>query len=353
MWRQRKNQMRKTITLFALAAICATANAKVLTVSNNSNSPGQYTSVQTAITAAVAGDTIYVHGSVTSYGAITLNKRLVLIGAGYKPTGTQYNLPTVIDYVYLNQSTSSSLPTGSIIKGIAVISISGSGETASSVNNITLERNFISSNLSVAGKGWIIKNNMIGSVAVGYNENIIISNNIIGSGNYGIATSNKPSVIICNNVFLKNNYMTDVSYAIIANNFFIEPTTLNYFSGTQNTWNKNIFLYGDETNYKIFPLAGNTGVGNLNTTDPQFVSAIPLDVTMANARTYDWNLLSTSLGKTYGTDGSDIGFYGGSYPMPNLTGAVNMPQIVSVDIQNSVIPLNGTLNVEIKARSQK
>jgi len=293
--------MRKLITLFALAAICATANAKVLTVSNNSNSPGQYTSVPTAITAAVAGDTIYVHGSVTSYGDIILNKRLVLIGAGYMPTGTQYNLPTVMGTISLNQSTSSTLPTGSIIKGINFGTLSGTGE-ALLVNNITLERNFISGQIYVKGKGWIIRNNMIGYVVVYDNENIIISNNIIG--NNGITTSNKPSVIICNNVFLKGCYMSGVSYAIIANNFFIEPSALSSFTGTQDTWNKNIFIYGDDTSYKIFPPASNTGVGNLNTISPQFVSAIPLDVTMANARTYDWNLLSTSLGKTYGTDGS-------------------------------------------------
>jgi hypothetical protein len=39
--------------------------------------------------------------------------------------------------------------------------------------------------------------------------------------------------------------------------------------------------------------------------------------------------------------------------MPNMTGATTLPQVISVDIQNSVIPVGGTLNVELKAKSQK
>jgi hypothetical protein len=64
-------------------------------------------------------------------------------------------------------------------------------------------------------------------------------------------------------------------------------------------------------------------------------------------------LNATSLGVKYGTDGTDCGIYGGSYPMPNMTGATTLPQVISVDIQNSVIPVGGTLNVELKAKSQK
>jgi hypothetical protein len=39
--------------------------------------------------------------------------------------------------------------------------------------------------------------------------------------------------------------------------------------------------------------------------------------------------------------------------MPNMTGAPNIPQITSMDLQNSVIPISGTLNIELKARGQQ
>lgn len=112
-------------------------------------------------------------------------------------------------------------------------------------------------------------------------------------------------------------------------------------------------IYSDPANYKTFPPANNTGVGNLNTVDEQFTTTIPLDISLANAPKQDWILATTSIGFKYGTDGTDVGIYGGSYPMPNMTGAPNIPQITSMDIQNSVIPQNGTLSIELKARGQK
>ena len=74
--------MKTKITLF-LALFLATATgafAIVRTVSNNPSSPGQYTSIQAAIDASgLTGDTIMVAGSATSYGDMTIGKKLVLV----------------------------------------------------------------------------------------------------------------------------------------------------------------------------------------------------------------------------------------------------------------------------------
>jgi len=55
----------------AFLLIAGNAHAAILTVNNNSTSPGQYTSLQAAITAAHAGDTLLVSGSNTDYGPRT------------------------------------------------------------------------------------------------------------------------------------------------------------------------------------------------------------------------------------------------------------------------------------------
>jgi hypothetical protein len=340
--------MKTNLLILILAlGLINNANAKVFTVNNGTITAGQYTSVQAAVDAASAGDTIYIHGSVTNYGNVTLNKRLVLIGAGHKPTGTQYNLPTTLGTILLNQGGSTTLPAGSIIKGINCNYIYGSGGSLA-VNNITIERSYIYS-LSICGNGWIVRNNFISNIGIQNFGNLIISNNFLNL----ISSSDKPSVVIVNNIFLTGGYISSVSYAAIVNNIFMEPGILAHFNGTQNTYNKNIFIYADPVNYKIFPPANNTGAGNINTTNPQFISTIPLDVSQDNSRNYDWNLRSTSAGINYGTDGTDTGIYGGSYPMPNLTGVSNMPQMVTMDIQNSVIPENGSLNVDFKSRKQR
>ena len=150
--------MKKILLSLVFAAIATSAHATIRTVNNGTVGAGQYTSVQTAVDASAVGDTIYIHGSQTSYGNVTLNKRLVLIGAGHNITGTQFNFKTLLDNILLSQGNSTTLPTGSTIKGINFGSIYGSGGTLP-VNNITLERNYISSYASILGTGWILRNN--------------------------------------------------------------------------------------------------------------------------------------------------------------------------------------------------
>lgn len=341
--------MKKLYFLFVLAVTTFTANATIRTVNNGSVGAGQYTSVQTAVDASAVGDTIYIHGSETSYGNVTLNKRLVLIGAGHHVKGTQFDFSTKLDWIYLSQGNSTTLPTGSTVKGIEFYGFQGSGGSLD-VNNITMERSYISSSVSVLGNGWICRNNFISSIYIQNFKNIIISNNVITSYIYN---SNKPSVIITNNIFLNGGYINATDYATITNNIFIEPSPLTNYTGKQNTWNKNIMIYADPATYKVFPPTGNTGVGNLNTVDAQFTATIPLNISQLDATKQDWVLLASSIGFKYGTDGTDVGIHGGSYPSPNNTGATNIPQITSMDIQNSVLPQNGTLNIEFKAKGQQ
>jgi len=54
-----------------------------LTVSNNPNAVAQYTDIPPAIAAASPGDTIYVGGSPNSYSNFTIDRKLVIIGAGF------------------------------------------------------------------------------------------------------------------------------------------------------------------------------------------------------------------------------------------------------------------------------
>ncbi|MCE3295728.1 MAG: hypothetical protein K0R65_1442 [Crocinitomicaceae bacterium] len=343
--------MKKIVlSILAVAGLSLAAQATVRTVSNNTIAAGQYTTVQAAVDASAAGDTVYVHGSATTYGDVTLNKRIVLIGAGHRVEGTQYNLPTTLGNVYLSQGNSTTLPAGSTIKGINITSYFTGQGGALPVNNILLERCYVGG-LSFCGNGWIIRNNFLGFAGINNFSNVILSNNVVQSY---ITTSDKPSVVISNNVFLRS-YISSVSYANITNNLFIEvpQPVSSYFTGTQNTYNKNIFIYADPINFQNFPLSGNTGVGNLNTTAGQFVSTVPLNVSLSDSRSYNWQLNGSSIGADYGTDGTDVGIYGGSFPMPNMSGVCTMPQMVSMDIQNSVIPQNGTLDVNIKAKGQK
>ncbi|MBQ4392596.1 MAG: hypothetical protein II826_05730 [Prevotella sp.] len=75
--------MKKTIFTLAALSLAVAANATIFRVSNVAGSTAPYSSISAAHDAASEGDTIMVDGSSSSYGSISIKKRLVLIGPGY------------------------------------------------------------------------------------------------------------------------------------------------------------------------------------------------------------------------------------------------------------------------------
>jgi len=63
----------------------------------------------------------------------------------------------------------------------------------------------------------------------------------------------------------------------------------------------------------------------------------------------DFNLADGSPGENGGTDGEDIGIYGGSFPFNKYGYPPNMPYPVFMEITNPVIGVGGTLNVVFEA----
>lgn len=68
----------KSSLLLLLLLVASLAQGTIRTVSNNPDRPAQFDNVNAAIAAAVAGDTIYVHGSQFTYPDFTVTKKLIL-----------------------------------------------------------------------------------------------------------------------------------------------------------------------------------------------------------------------------------------------------------------------------------
>ncbi|MFO7923195.1 MAG: hypothetical protein R6U58_05845, partial [Bacteroidales bacterium] len=71
-----------TVAMFFNVAV----NAAVWRISNISGADADFTSIQDAIDSHLvdfSGDTLYIEPSSVSYGSVTLNKSLVIIGNGY------------------------------------------------------------------------------------------------------------------------------------------------------------------------------------------------------------------------------------------------------------------------------
>jgi hypothetical protein len=348
--------MKKQFLLFILAIFYASQlDATIITVSNNvqDNNAAQYSSLQDAFDAASAGDTVFVSGSSTSYGYVYLSKQIVLIGAGYNPNNqtqlksqiTQFSIEIGMD----GFGNPVSNPSGTKIMGFEISYMF----VYDNVNDIEVARNYISY-LYFYGSGltdWLIINNIIYSI---YNSNnyaigVVISNNII---TYDIYRSSGSSVLISNNLFIKASgaSFVNVENAIITNNIFYGAET----SGCDYcTFNNNISIGGG---YTEFAYENNSAANNLVSTNPQFESVA------ATAFSYgdDYHLGSSSPGIEGGTDNTDIGIYGGSYPFPSggdvpyQTSAMpNFPQIIDMNVQNAVLPQNETLQVQVEAKTQE
>ncbi|MCX6257748.1 MAG: hypothetical protein NTW49_07640 [Bacteroidia bacterium] len=339
-----KNIYFQLLFVLSMIGLSFVAGATVITVSNSVVSAAQYSNLQTALDNCNVNDTIYVLGSVTSYGTIHIKKRITLFGAGYDPYTTQLSLQTKIGTVYIDTLT---FPiSGMKICGFQIEGMINNSNTA--VKSVTIERNRINSSgpaVNVGGNNWVIRNNILGnwvsSINVNYYSNILILNNFIYYG--AVVNSSSSSVLISNNIFYNFTSFSNVSNAIFTNNIFLGAVV----SGCSLCSFSSNITY----NSGSLPDGNNSGAGNFNNMNPLFVSAnIPMSgVDWLSIKNYDWHLQSSSPGHNTGTDGTDIGIFGGSYQFHDFTGTPPIPLITIMNVINSNVPQNGTLNVNFKA----
>lgn len=351
------------------------ASATIINVNNSVTlpvNPGQYTTIQAAIDAASSGDTILVAGSAIQYNGATITKSITLIGAGYNPDkqnnygsiiyngsmnlqgagnnntkiiGFEFRTDIYIDlgansvqikrcfftgtHIIIKDSTTNTLITENIFRGGYVSFASTSTVKSKGQKNLTISNNVFSdgacikyTNLYWDGSKYVdfIKND--------YSPVYIIHNLFLdGSYNNPLPTSNfKLALVNLRNAVIENNIFYNIDPSIDANSC----TTC----GVNNTYNNNLTYAG--ASLPSLPIANNIGNGNINNSDPKF-TAIFSSSTVYWIISDNFRLKNSSPGKNAGTDASDIGPTGGSFPIylsTNrwLTGEPPIPQIKSMNI---------------------
>lgn len=323
----------KALALVPALLLSAIASATVRTVSNSPSQPAQYTDLQTAINAAASGDTLYVLGTGTAYGSAQLSAPLTIIGSGYAPPPPAQ--ATVIPTIYLYAGAA----------GSKVMGVDCTNQMYVYSNNITLERcrfNYISP--QVAGlTNFVIRHNYIYYCSLNYASSALVANNIFHSSGY-LQYSNSSSVVITNNLFMTYYWyaLTSVSGALVTNNIFWQSVPGDG-TVTGCTFNNNITF---QTANDALPFGTNAGTGNLVGVDPQFTNAPNNTPNL----TYDYNLLPASAGNNTGTDGTDIGIYGGPAPWPNQNGLARIPRVTEFNLQFTQVPQGGTVDGTVKAK---
>jgi hypothetical protein len=348
-----------TIILLVLAIIC---NAKVLTVSNDPNQPAMYTSFSDAYNVACIGDTLYVIGSQTSYGSVTITKGITIIGSGFNDPNER-KFETTFGDITLTYKTGEyneivSNCSGTTIEGIECNNIQMITSELTKLQNLKFQncelvRIFLSNGDNILIKNCIVSYAIYAEgLSTAYVENLTISNNFIGY--LRALKSKKSTTVISNNLIFwgSGTCLDNIEGANIFNNINCNDGT--YYRLKNCVFSKNISVATQALN--VFDADNNIiGDNNLINTDPQFKNVPQTKIDL----TYDYRLKDTSPGKNAGTDGKDIGITGGDYPWPlnaggmlDFRGRPSLPYIEKMQILNSVVPTNGTINVSITAKSQ-
>lgn len=375
--------MKKLYFLCTMAFMHFTVSAAIITVSNNPNIPGQYSNLQTAIDAAAPDDTLYVQGSITSYGDVTITKKLKIVGSGMLPDNTSHLGTTIGNIFYRVTADGTSSPSGSSITGCNVsglnicVTVNATSTSTYTPSNISIYRNRIA---SISGNGFgygtysyngiHIYNNIINTISIDrLGGNSVVNNNFISYVQY-------TGYIDSGNWVLVNNIVEEIKYcynATVINNIIYSYYS-NYSGFKYCNFTKNLFYspnYSYDSNFLANPNLNNTfntTFDNIFNQNPSFVKYTTSDYIYSYSMSsppsgpfVDFHLNNDSPGKNYGSDGTDIGIYGGTTPF--VEGATTdsrfryfpmpaMPQMLDLTITNQSIPANSTLNVNFNAEKK-
>jgi hypothetical protein len=327
--------MKTLLLSLALFVGSISVFAATRTVSNRPGDLAEFTSIQAAVDASANGDIILVTGSATSYGDVSVNKRLTIIGPGANPNfngGVGASISTL--------TFGSSQASNSVLLGLDISSINIAVPDCDGVqvkrSKITYLFHFGSDQNRIP-QNWLVEEcNFTGSGIYNYVNDIQTANwNIRNSYIYGSITMN--GSIFTNNVCYSfgGNAFTGRAH-VITNSIF-----MNYGMGgiSESSIANSIFNIQPNIN-----LTSNSSSGNFFETDPSFVSFSWFDFYNS-----DLSLQSGSVGINAGTDGTDIGLFGGRGFL--VSGLPGIPQVESLVILNPTVPQNGTLNIKVDGKA--
>jgi hypothetical protein len=338
------------------ASLFTIAQSTIKRVDGNAANGAPYTTIQAAVDAAVAGDTIQIVGAASAYAGANVTKKLVFIGPGYflgENAQTQMNKSTARLSTALTLKSGSS---GSTVTGLYFDLTGICLDMDGGLSNIVIKRNYfrgvsaVRFNLTSAVMNNItIQQNYFLSDPVTYNyvitnNNIFILNNFIGGSLQGL---NSSSLTIKHNVFsTTGNFAFSSTYAI--SNSVIQNNIINITGATPvanvngtNTFTNNI------SNTTVF------GTLNSNQASVAMSTVFVIDPATSSPSPYTtdsrWTLKAGSPAIGAGASAEDCGIFGGGDPYV-LSGLPAVPAIYDL-IAPTTATQSGGLNVTIKAKS--
>jgi hypothetical protein len=369
--------MKQIFLLLGLALTMGT-QATVRTVSNFPATLAQFNTIQAAVDASSAGDTVYVHGSPNQYSSFDLtNKRLVVIGPGWSPL-KQLPFDAVINTDIVvgginGVDITGTASSGSIIHGLTFVGGTGIRINTSAINNLQFIRiHLANSNIifsgSVSGGTWtgylfegcLINNSQIRSdnSTVHNFSNFLFQNNLFFENgcciNANIAGfTNTSSILFDHNLWYgsgsgsRDCFSNNCRFLTLTNNIFVRRNAAT--QNSSSTFNNNLTFNAVNNT----PWASNGNVnsgGNVENQDPQMVDQALVNAGSLNA-TADFTIAAGPANNS-ASDGKDIGL------LYDATGSLNwnnsrnsrLPRIFSMNVVSPTVAAGANITVNVEAR---
>lgn len=337
--------MKKLNILFAVLFIALTANAKIWRVNNNSGITADFTTAQAAHDAASVGDTIHLEPSGTSYGNLTMTKRLIIVSSG--------------DFITQNPGYQVMANSGFVTTlTIADVNANGSVVMVKFSDNININNgvgNLLIQSCAASYRGGAHNCcGYAGNININNSDNIIIKNCFINNINF---SNNSNNIVVTNNIIgnavvnggdcdgvISNNVIHAYWYQNQGGNFYnctVENNIFNY--GVQESFNSCLVRNNlNRTFYNNYQLP--TGNGNQNNVD---MSTVFVDY-QAGYLDNGFVLKAGSPAIAAGTGGVDCGAFGGSTPF-KLAVTPPIPSIYKLEVPST--PAGNTMNIKFSTRS--
>lgn len=299
-----------------------------------------------AYNASVAGDTLYLPGGF--FAGLTIDKQLAIFGAGHHPDSSANTYATQINgsLTFGPNADSSHIEGLHITGNIGVIAVNNK------IDRLRVRRNIIDGSFSMNGDRVTpslhieISGNIIrSSVDLSNTLNVVLNNNIIQNRVHYVFQGS-----VVNNVFTANPYMSspyytyaslyDIDNSRIDNNIFAGAEPMIFLICDNSVINKNLITYASP-NYTSNMAVGNwAGVATanifINYTSPSFL--------------YTDNYHLKTPASYVGTDGTQVGIYGGLQPWKEGSLPLN-PHIQSKVIADKT-DAAGKIQVQVKVVAQ-
>ena len=348
--------MKKILFSLAILAIfCVIPSMGQYNFVIQNGSSASFKTLEAAYEAAVAGDTVYMPGGSFNMPS-SIDKGLIWIGVGYHPDSTEATYFTRIN----NQATLTGNCDNSYFTGIHFASNVVMGENGDDAMDVEFSRcrvtgsitlrynNSVETDINTRFSECILEGNLDANLGA----NIHIEKSIVKVGFQDFRSSVFDRVILLSG---NRNSSWGYSYAfnhtqnsLIKNSFFYYNTygywKVDVYDNINNNFLNNIFA-----GIATFPEGTNTGSNNITSINPDDLFE-NIDVSIsAFSYQHDFHLKPGSAGVGAGTDGNDIGIYGGSMPF-KVGGLPAFPHIRNINIGTETT--NGILHVEIEATAQ-